>query len=140
MDSTSHEIAVRVRYGETDQMGVVHHANYLLYVEESRTSLMRDRGLSYADLERRGFGLPVRRAELRFRAAAFYEDELTVRTRVDRIGGASVAFESRIERPKDGVLIAEARIELACVDLRSPSRPPVMLPAEVRGILERASV
>ena len=113
--SSPHEHRVRVRYGETDQMGVAHHANYLLYMEDGRTRLMAALGVAYADLERRGYGLPVRKAEVRFRAPARYDEELVVRTRVGRVGAASVAFHYEIERASDGVLCATGMTELACV-------------------------
>ena len=89
---------LRVRYGETDQMGRVHHANYLLYMEEARTGMMRALGASYASMEREGIGLPVRKTDLRYRAAALYEEELVVETRIDRVGPASVTFTYRIVR------------------------------------------
>jgi acyl-CoA thioester hydrolase len=131
-----HETRLRVRYGETDQMGVVHHGNYALYVEESRTNLMRERGCSYAELERRGFGLPVRRMEMRFRAPALYEDEIVVRTRIGRVGAASVTFESEIHRLQDEAHLASITVELACVSLRSQDRKPVVLPDDLRAMLE----
>lgn len=134
-DPAVHEHRLRVRYGETDQMAVVHHANYLLYVEESRTRLMAERGCSYAALERAGVGLPVRRAELRFRAPAVYEDELVVRTHVGKVGAASITFVSDIVREKDGKLLANATIELACIDLRNRERGPIPLPDAVRALL-----
>jgi acyl-CoA thioester hydrolase len=130
-----HVLALRVRYGETDQMGVVHHANYALYVEESRTALMRDRGCSYAALERRGMGLPVRRFEARYRTPALYEDVLEVATTVGRLGAASVTFESEIRRPSDGVRIASITVELACIDLLDRARGPIPLPDDVRALL-----
>jgi acyl-CoA thioester hydrolase len=136
MTAGPHEIRVRVRYGETDQMGVVHHANYALYVEESRTTLMRERGCSYAELERRGIGLPVRRLEARYRTPALYEDELVVRTSVGRIRAASVVFESEILRVADGAHIASVLVELACIDLRDRARGPIPLPADLRALLE----
>ncbi len=136
MNAKKHEHRLRVRYGETDQMGVVHHANYLLYVEESRTRLMADRGCSYADLERAGWGLPVRRVELRFRAPAAYDDEIVVRTHVSRVRAASVTFESEIVRAKDEELLANASVELACVRLRAAERRPVPLPDELRARLD----
>ena len=120
-------------------MGVVHHANYALFVEESRTSLMRDRGCSYADLERRGIGLPVRRFEARYRAPALYEDVLTVTTRVGRIRAASVSFESEITREADGVRIASVTVELACIDLKDRARGPIPLPDDLRERLEEGS-
>lgn len=133
-----HVLRLRVRYGETDQMGVVHHANYALYVEESRTALMRERGCSYAELERRGIGLPVRKLEARYRTPALYEDELTVTTTVGRLGAASVAFESEIARPSDGARIATVLVELACIDLANRARGPVPLPSDLRQLLAGA--
>lgn len=133
METTPHEHRLRVRYAETDQMGVVHHASYLVYFEESRTSLMRDRGCSYAELERQGWALPVRRVQLRYRAPAFYEEELLVRTRVGRVGNASITFESEVVRASDGVSIASGWVELACV--RKDARRPVPLPPELLGRL-----
>jgi acyl-CoA thioester hydrolase len=126
-----------VRYAETDQMGVVHHANYLLYLEESRTALMAARGCSYAEVERSGWALPVRKAELRFRAPARYEDELVVCTWVERLGPASVTFASEVWRESDRTLIASGAIELACLDLRSAPRKLSMLPEDLRKVLER---
>ena len=120
-----------MRYAETDQMGVVHHANYLVYLEESRTSLMRERGCSYAELEREGWALPVRRAQLRYRAPAYYEQELVVRTRVGRVGNASITFESEVVRPSDGVLVASGSVELACVRKDMSERRPIPLPPEL---------
>jgi acyl-CoA thioester hydrolase len=132
-----HAHRLRVRYGETDQMGVVHHANYLLYMEEGRTRMMASLGCSYAELERSGIGLPVRKASLRFRAPARYDDELVVLTRLERVGGASVAFQYEVRSHADA-LLAEGSSELACVDLASPERRPRFLPDEVREGFERA--
>jgi len=131
MDAPFHEHRLRVRYAETDQMGVVHHANYVVYLEESRTSLMRDRGCSYAELERQGWALPVRKLQMRYRAPAYYEEELIVRTRVGRVGNASVTFESDIVRPADGATVASGSIELACVRKDTTDRRPLPLPPEL---------
>jgi acyl-CoA thioester hydrolase len=132
---TWHEHRLQVRYGETDQMGVVHHANYLLYMEEGRTRLMADLGCSYAELERAGWGLPVRKTALRFRSPARYGDTLVVRTRVERVGGASLSFTYEI-RGEDGTRLAEGSTELACVELSTPERSPKMLPDELRALLQ----
>ncbi|MEO6710935.1 MAG: thioesterase family protein [Planctomycetota bacterium] len=133
---SDHEHRLRVRYGETDQMGVVYHANYLVYMEEGRTRLMQAKGCSYADLERTGFGLAVRKASLRFRAAAVYDEELLVRTRVDRVRGASVNFAYSILRAADGALLCEGETELACIDLGSKDLKPCVMPDELRRLLE----
>ena len=135
MDPTLHEHRLRVRYAETDQMGIVHHANYLMYLEESRTSLMRDRGCSYAELERQGWALPVRKVRMRYRAPAYYEEELVVRTRVGRVGNASITFESDVIRLADGVTIASGEVELACVRKDAAVRRPLPLPPELLGRL-----
>ena len=135
MGAPVHEHRLRVRYAETDQMGVVHHANYLLYVEEGRTRLMADRGCSYAEFERSGWALPVRKAELRYRAPARYEEELLVRTRVGRVGAASITFLSDIVRAADGAPVASASVELACVDMRGAARGPALLPEGLRAAL-----
>lgn len=116
-------------------MGVVHHRNYLVYFEESRTILMRDRGCSYAEMEKRGWALPVRSVALRFRAPAYYEDELCVRTRVGRVRAASLTFESEVVRVADGVLIATGEVELACVRKGGAERRPVPLPEDLLALL-----
>jgi acyl-CoA thioester hydrolase len=135
MEPPYHEHRLRVRYAETDQMGVVHHRNYLVYFEESRTILMRDRGCSYAEMEKQGWALPVRSVALRFRAPAYYEDELCVRTRVGRVRAASLTFESEVVRISDGALIATGEVELACVRKDATERRPVPLPEDLVALL-----
>ena len=127
-----------MRYAETDQMGVVHHANYLLYLEESRTALMASRGRSYAEIERSGWALPVRKSQLRFRAPAHYGEELIVRTWVERLGPASVTFASEVWRESDRTLIASGTIELACLDIRNTPRKLAPLPDDLRESLAGA--
>jgi acyl-CoA thioester hydrolase len=135
MKAPYHEHRLRVRYAETDQMGVVHHSNYLVYFEESRTALMRDRGCSYAELERKGWALPVRRIEIRYRAPAYYEEDLAVRTRVGRSGNHSIVFESEVVRVSDEVTIATGSVELACIRKDAEVRRPLPLPAELLELL-----
>jgi acyl-CoA thioester hydrolase len=131
-----HEHALRVRYAETDQMGVVYHAHYLVYMEEGRTRLMESLGHPYHELERAGWALVVRKAELRYRSSARYGDELRVRTRVLGVGGASIRFGYEIRRAEDGMVCATGSTELACVDLASPERRPALLPEPIRAALE----
>ena len=82
----SGEIQIRVRYAETDRMGLLHHANYLVYFEQARTELLRSRGVAYKDLEDQGYFLVIVRAEVRYRSPAHYDDLLTVRATVKMIG------------------------------------------------------
>jgi len=127
---------VRVRYGETDQMGVAHHANYLLYFEDARTAFMREESIAYGDVERTGVGLPVRRVDLRYRAPALYEDELEVLVWIDGSRAASITFGYEIVRvrrgdgaPEEPPTLATAAIELACMDLET--RRPRVFPREL---------
>ena len=82
-----HSVAVRVRYGETDQMGVVYHPNYFLYFETGRTELMRASGVAYSELEKAGVFLVVTQAACRYRAAARYDQELTIHVLKEYISG-----------------------------------------------------
>jgi acyl-CoA thioester hydrolase len=111
---TSGEITIRVRYAETDRMGLLHHANYLVYFEQGRVELLRSAGLSYKDLEDQGFLLVLTRFEIRYRRPAWYDDLLTLRTTVARV--TSVRIDHRYELLRDGLLLAEADSTLACVD------------------------
>src|SRR5438445_13726638 len=79
------DIQIRVRYAETDRMGLLHHANYLIYFEQARTELLRSQGLTYKDLEDQGFLLVLTHVEVRYRSTARYDDLLTLRTRVERV-------------------------------------------------------
>ncbi|MCE9595431.1 MAG: acyl-CoA thioesterase [Planctomycetes bacterium] len=134
MTRAPHEHRLRVRYGETDQMGVVHHANYLLYFEEGRTRMMADLGAPYSEVEKQGWALPVRKVQMRFRQSARYDDELIVRTRVGRVGAASVEFLYDIVAAESGQVLASGSTELACIDLRSPERRVAMLPESLRSL------
>jgi len=128
-----HSVSVRVRYGETDQMGVVYHPNYFLYFETGRTELMRASGVAYSELEKAGVFLVVTQASCRYRAAARYDQELKIVTRVDQVGKATVQFSYRVLGP-DGALLAEGSTELASVDA---AKNPVRLPREVAELLRK---
>ncbi len=100
-------IDVRVRYVETDKMGVAHHTHYFSWMEQARTELMRQNGLSYRELEEKGYMLPVREAHCRYRHALSYDDEVTVEAELLEIGGASLKTGYRVYRVEDGTLAAE---------------------------------
>ena len=90
---------VRVRYPETDRMGVVHHSHYLVWFEMGRTELMRELGVPYGELEDRdGLFFPVVQAQARYHAPARYDEVLTVHTRVAAVRGATVRFDYEIRR------------------------------------------
>lgn len=117
-----------VRYSETDQMGICHHANFLLFLEDARTAMMRERSVPYGELEKSGIGLPVRSVQVRYKAPALYEDQLDVHVWVERMRSASVTFGYEIRRENEGgsSVLATAEIELACMDM--VTRKPRIFP------------
>jgi acyl-CoA thioester hydrolase len=129
----SGEITIRVRYAETDRMGLLHHANYLVYFEEGRTELLRQAGLAYKDLEDQGYLLVLTKAEVRYRRPVHYDDRLTLRTLVVRT--TAVRIDHRYELFRDGVLLAEGTTTLACVDRdgRPQALPDVLRLERPRG-------
>lgn len=90
------ETSFHVRYAETDAMGIVHHASYIVYFEEGRSEYIRQRGSSYAQFERDGFYLAVSEVQARFHIAARYDDRLTIRTWVSRVRSRSLTFQYEI--------------------------------------------
>lgn len=103
-----HEATIRVRYAETDQMGVVYHANYLVWFEIGRTEFCRVRGFSYREMEENDHAfLVVAESYCRYKAPAYYDDELTIRTHVTELRRRSVRFGYEIVRLSDEQIIAE---------------------------------
>jgi acyl-CoA thioester hydrolase len=111
---------LRVRFCETDLMGIVHHSNYLAYFEAGRVEWLRRRGVTYADWAVQGIHLPVVEASLRYRAPARFDDVIAIETRLVELRAASLRFEYRMERVTDaaspGELLAEGFTRLACVN------------------------
>jgi acyl-CoA thioester hydrolase len=128
---TSGEITIRVRYAETDRMGLLHHANYLIFFEQGRTELLRSHGVSYKDLEDQGFLLVLTKIEVKYRWPARYDDLLTLKTIVTRT--TSVRIDHRYELYCEGRLLAEGASTLACIDRESR---PQALPEFLRGAKE----
>jgi acyl-CoA thioester hydrolase len=99
---------VRVRYAETDQMGVVYHSNYFVWFEVGRVEFMRAHGLSYKQIEQEeGFLIAVVEATARFRSPARYDEELVIETKLTSARGAVIRFAYRVVRPEDGTLLCE---------------------------------
>lgn len=103
------ETKVRVRYAETDAMGVVHHANYLVWFELGRSELCRAKGFSYREMERDGAMLVVAEACCRYKSPAFYDDELTIRTKVSELKSRTMRFVYEVFRAEDATLLAEGQ-------------------------------
>ena len=128
-------VEMRVRFFETDLMGIVHHAAYLTYFEAARVEWLRLRGVTYADWARRGVHLPVVEANTRYRAPAHFDDALTIETRLTEVRSHSVRFEYRTLRGT--LVIAEGSTRLACV---GEDHKLVRIPAEVKDVLLRGEL
>lgn len=111
----SGETQIRVRYAETDRMGLLHHANYLVYFEQARTDLLRTLGATYREMEDQGFFLVITKVEVKYKAPAHYDDLLTIRTTVVRTTPVRLEHKYEVFRP-DGKICAEGATTLACVD------------------------
>ena len=118
MPETSCSVEFRVRYSETDQMGVVYHANYLPWCEIGRTELIRRLWKSYAEVERDGILLAVTDVSLRYHASARYDDLVRVTTRLAQVRSRSVTFDYLVERldPDRPVRLVSARTVLTPID------------------------
>jgi acyl-CoA thioester hydrolase len=124
---------VRVRYSETDQMGVVYHANYFVWFEVGRTDLLRSTGWSYRALEAEGVSLPVIQAHCEYRLPARYDDELEIRTSGAVVTHVRVEFTYEIVRVADGALLVTGRTMHAALDRDGR---PCRLPVRVRALLD----
>lgn len=111
-------ITLRVNYSETDQMGVVYHANYLIWFDRARTELMRATGVTYKELERQGVYLAVSEVRVRYRAAARYDDLVRVRCWVRDIGSRRVTFGYAVERAATEELLATGETALVSLTHR----------------------
>jgi acyl-CoA thioester hydrolase len=113
------EAVVRVRYSETDKMGVVYHANYLIWFEIGRTEFCRARGFSYREMEENDNAfLVVAESYCRYKAPAYYDDQLLVRTHITELRRRSLRFGYEILRVSDGVVIAEGETGHVVTDSR----------------------
>ncbi|MGE0433125.1 MAG: acyl-CoA thioesterase [Planctomycetota bacterium] len=126
---------LRVRYGETDQMGVVHHAQYINFMECGRTHFMREIGVPYASLEARGYWLVIVDISAKLRAPARYDDELTVTTGVCALRHTSLTFNYEIMRTEDKQLCATGETRLAC--LAAATRRPTAMPEDLAELMRK---
>ena len=128
-----HETTIRVRYAETDRMGVVYHANYLVWFEIGRTEFCRARGFAYRDMEENSDAfLVVAESYCRYKAPAFYDDELIVRTHITELRRRSVRFGYEIVRLSDGQVIAEGETGHVVTD---PNGRVISMPESYRSAL-----
>lgn len=124
--------SVRVRYADTDAMGVAYHANYFVWFEVGRCELLRQQGWSYREMEEAGVQLPVIEAVSRFLSPARYDDEIGIWTTATLLSQVRIAFDYEVVRGADGVVLARGRTVHAAVDRRGR---PCRLPDRARMLL-----
>lgn len=132
------ESVVRVRYAETDAMGIVHHSQYVIWFEVGRSNFMRATGFTYADVERAGFFFRIAEIGARYLAPAFYDELIVIRTWLSRLESRAITFSYAVVRPADEAGDqAEATLvtgftRLICTDAQGRVR---RLPERIRGLL-----
>lgn len=131
----THATELRVRYAETDRMGIVYYANYLVWCEVGRVEFMRALGGSYADLEAQGYGLAVAEATVRYLAPAHFDDLVRVETSLAGVRSRAVTFDYVITNASTGIRLATAHTALVSIDR---SGRPIALPPEFRATLDGA--
>lgn len=129
-----HDVEFRVRYAETDQMGVVYHANYLVWCEVGRTDFIRARGMSYSDMEKAGVGLAVSELSARYHSAARYDDMIRIRTTLADVRSRGITFDYLITHAGTGHRLVTARTALVSIDAGGR---PIALPASIRALFAR---
>lgn len=119
------KIRVRIRYGETDQMGVVYHGNYAQFLEMGRIEWLRNLGLSYKKMEEEGIKLPVISITIQYKKPAYFDQEILITTSLRKIPGVKIIFDYVIEDER-GNLLSTAETTLAFIDMKTekPIRCP----------------
>ncbi|WP_299251511.1 thioesterase family protein [uncultured Aquimarina sp.] len=131
------ETLLKVRYSETDQMGVVHHGNYAQYLELARIDWLSRLGVSYKSMEESGIMLPVFTIDFKFKKSAFFDDELTVKTLLKKIPTARIVFDYEIyNQNQDLLTIASTTL----VFVNTKTRKPILCPTYLLEIIEKALI
>jgi acyl-CoA thioester hydrolase len=128
---SAHTSRVRVRYAETDAMGVVHHSHFFAYFEAARIEYLRAAGADYRALEAEGYLAPVLEARCQYRAPAYFDDVLLIETRLVDVRRVRFGFAYRVRREGEAALLAEGHTAHVWLDARS--RRPIAPPPQVRG-------
>ena len=132
------ESRIRVRYAETDQMGVVYHSNYFIWFEVGRVELMRQLGFTYREMEREdGCFIAVVDARCRYKAPARYDDEITIRTHLKNVRESLIHFGYEAVRASDGELLAEGETTHIVIGSDMVRRP---IPEKYMGVFKEAVV
>lgn len=126
------EISVRVNYSETDQMGVVYHARYVVWLDMARTEHLRQAGMSYKEVEAMGVRLAVGELAIRYRQPARYDDRVRIRCWVRELGSRRILFGYAIEHAETNQLLATATTAMFSINTE---QRPTRLPEQVMGLL-----
>ncbi len=129
----SDEIEIRVRYGETDQMGYVYHGNYAQYLEMGRIEWLRKLGISYKKMEEEGIMLPVLSLSINFKKSAYYDDVINVKTQLLKMPSARIEFDYILTN-QNREIISTANVVLVFVDMKS--KRPIRCPAYILDKLQ----
>lgn len=125
--------SVRVRYAETDKMGVVYYANYLIWFEVGRTDWLRETGWTYREMEADGIQLPVIEAHCEYRQGARYDDDVDISTRATKLSPVRIQFEYEATRRADGTVLAIGHTVHATIDRDGR---PVRMPERVKDLFK----
>jgi len=131
-DAAPRTTRLRVRYADTDQMGVVYYANYLVWFEVGRTEWLRQTGWSYREMEEDGVALPVIEAHCEYRQPLRYDDEVAIATKALLVTPVRIRFDYEVTRAIDGTLSARGHTVHAAIDAAGKPR---RLPSRVRELL-----
>lgn len=134
MKARQSRIQLRVRYAETDAMGIAHHSNFVIWLEMGRVAFLDELGFPYREVEKRGVLLVVTQVGVKYRRPAVFDDEIILTTRLGTLKSRLVRFEYALERASDGALLAEGFTEHIATDLEKRTVP---IPQYLRDVLER---
>lgn len=126
------QVQIRVRYSETDQMGVVYHGNYIPYFEIGRVEWLRNKGVSYKSLEESGIALPIVSMNVNYKKSARYDDWITVKTILKKYSSVKIEFECEIWNEQNE-LLTTAYFILVFLDLQTGR--PIAPPEHIKSIL-----
>ncbi len=131
--SKEFSMEIRVRYADTDQMGVVYYANYFVWLEIARTEFLRSLGLDYRSIEQeKQLALPVIEAHCKYKSPARYDEIIVIETKVSQVKNSSLRFDYRLINKDGGILLAEAYTSHVFIDSQ---RRPVRIPEKIRAVL-----
>ncbi len=133
-----HESKLRVRYGETDQMGYMYYGNYPEFLEVARTELLREAGMTYRSLEEEGIVMPVTELWIKYIRPAKYDEEITIRTHVRKLEGVRIIIASElVNEKKEVITIADVSLTFINSETGRPCSPPDLFAELLQPYLQK---